>query len=69
MAWRWVSGAQGGARGFAKASWAEARADAVGCAICMQKGTKRIDPPDAATVDLIWKGLERQGWVIEEVTP
>lgn len=64
--WFWIS--RDGKFGSTKATRDGAIADAVGCAICMQRGLKSgavIEEPDADTIKLIWPGLMRAGWRIE----
>lgn len=70
MSWRWINPA--GDRGYLQPSREAAITDAVGCAICMQRGLKppaSIDEPDPETVRIVWAGLERAGWrVVDTAT-
>lgn len=64
MPFRWIS--PNGDRGYAKLTHEDSVSDAVGCAICMQRSVKQIEEPDKATIQIIWQGLSRSGWMVVE---
>lgn len=64
MAWRWRNRHYQRSKG-SFATKTEAVANAVGCAIAMQKGKKPgtvMEEPDQEIIDQLWPGMVRAGW-------